>query len=72
MTHEIDLETLKDILGISYPTALAMAREVGRKIDEPPRGRWVIEASIIRAIIEREIAEAMDKQDRLAAACNGA
>lgn len=68
MKQEIDLDTLKDVLKISYPTALKMAREHGRLKDEPPKGRWLVPVATIEELIAAERQATDLKASRLQAA----
>lgn len=62
---ELTIDQVKQILGITYPTAHRIAREAGR-FDEthPPNGIWYIPSDSVYDIIRQELKEARLKESR--------
>ena len=68
---ELSINQVQTILGITYPTAHKMARELGR-FDEsvPPNGKWFIPSDAVYNMIFKEIQDAQSKEYRFDAAIN--
>lgn len=71
MNEEIDLETLQDVMKISYPTALKFAKTHGRLNQEPPKGKWYVPASLVRDMLLGELVDVDERLRVLATAVNG-
>ena len=56
MTKKLTIKQVKNILAISYPTALKFAKFHGEfNPSVPPTGLWLIDADVVRKQLESEI-----------------
>lgn len=61
MDKKLTINQVQDIIKISYPTALALAKTHGEMLED---GKWYVASSIIRAMIQDELNTATEKLAR--------
>lgn len=53
----LDIQALRMILGLSYPTALSYARKHGWQVDgDNPKRPWIVPADVVRADLVAQVA----------------